>query len=81
MKLEERWHRVDHDTLTLNATIDDPKTYTKPYETIQIIYKLRPPRYEYMPSPCVWSDENSFLNRIRKPALVSQKKAPAPAKK
>ena len=32
MKLEERWERVDRDTLHLNATIDDPKTYTKPWK-------------------------------------------------
>ncbi len=74
MKLEERWERVDRDTITLNATIDDPKTYTRPYKTIQITYKLRPSSYEHLYTPCVWSDENAFLNRIRKPAIGSQKK-------
>jgi hypothetical protein len=74
MRLEERWHRVDYDTLTLNATIDDPKTYTKPYKTIQITYKLRPTTFEMDSTPCVWSDENAFLNRIRKPAVGSEKK-------
>lgn len=73
MRLEERWHRVDRDTLTLNATIDDPKTYTRPYTAIQITYKLRPTTFELEPAPCVWSDENAFLNRIRKPAIGSQK--------
>ena len=68
MKLEERWHRVDRDTLTLNATMDDPKTYTRPFKAIQITYKLRPRNYEMAFNPCVWSDENAFLNRIRKPA-------------
>jgi hypothetical protein len=74
MRLEERWHRVDHDTLILNATIDDPKTYTTPYKTIQITYKLRPSTFELGFSPCVWSEENAFLNRIRKPAVASPKK-------
>ena len=73
MKLEERWERVDRDTLRLNATIDDPKTYTKPYKTITILYKLRPRNYEMAFTPCVWSDENAFLNRIRKPAAASAK--------
>ena len=27
----ERLRRVDHDTLTIDTTIDDPKTYTKPW--------------------------------------------------
>jgi hypothetical protein len=71
MKVEERWHRVDRDTLTLNATMDDPKTYTRPYKAIQITYKLRPRNYEMAFNPCVWSDENAFLNRIRKPAGAS----------
>ena len=74
MRLEERWARVDRNTLTLNATIDDPKTYTMPYKTIQIVYKLRPPAYELMFSPCVWSEENAFLNRIRKPAAAPPRK-------
>lgn len=74
MKLEERWQRVDRDTLTLNATIDDPKTYTRPYKTIQITYKLRPRNYQMTFSPCVWSEENAFLNRIRKPAAASPQK-------
>ena len=71
MRLEERWERVDHDTLRLNATIDDPKTYTKPYETIQIVYKLRPSTYQLTYTPCSWSEENAFLLRIRKPAAAS----------
>ena len=46
MRLEERWERVDQNTITLNATINDLKTYTTPFKTIQIVYKLRPPTYE-----------------------------------
>jgi hypothetical protein len=29
--VEERYTRVDHDTLDLTLTIDDPKMYTKPF--------------------------------------------------
>ena len=31
MRVEERYHRKDHDTLELTVTIDDPKAYTKPW--------------------------------------------------
>jgi hypothetical protein len=31
LRVEERYTRVDHDTLTATITIDDPKTYTKPF--------------------------------------------------
>jgi hypothetical protein len=31
MKVEERYHRVNQNTLELTVTIDDPKFYTKPW--------------------------------------------------
>lgn len=37
----ERIRRLDHDTLQVEYTIDDPKAYTKPW-TAQRIFKLKP---------------------------------------
>lgn len=37
----ERFRRADQDTLVADITIDDPKTYTKPW-TGQKVFKLRP---------------------------------------
>ena len=31
MKVEERYHRVDQNTMELTVTIDDPKAYTAPW--------------------------------------------------
>jgi len=31
MRVEERYKRVDHNTLELTVTVDDPKIYTKPF--------------------------------------------------
>jgi hypothetical protein len=31
MRVEERYHRKDRDTLELTVTIDDPMAYTKPW--------------------------------------------------
>ena len=31
MRTIERYRRVDHNTIQFNLTIDDPKTYTKPF--------------------------------------------------
>ncbi len=31
MRVEERYHRVDHDTMELTVKIDDPKIYTEPW--------------------------------------------------
>jgi hypothetical protein len=40
LHLIERFRRVDHDTLFIDVTIDDPTAYTKPF-TYQIVRKLR----------------------------------------
>jgi hypothetical protein len=31
LRVEERFHRVDHDNMELTVTIDDPKMYTQPW--------------------------------------------------
>ncbi len=41
LHLVERFRRVDHDTLVVDLTFDDPKAYTKPW-TGQRVYKLQP---------------------------------------
>lgn len=41
MHVTERIHRMNHDTLVDDVTIDDPVAYTKPF-TAQQVYKLRP---------------------------------------
>lgn len=41
LHLIERFRRIDHDTLQIDVTIDDPKAYGKPF-TYQILRKLRP---------------------------------------
>ena len=41
MHVTERMHRVDHDTLENTYTIDDPKTYAKPW-TATKVFKLKP---------------------------------------
>jgi hypothetical protein len=41
MHVIERFRRVDHDTLAVQITIDDPKAYTKTW-TAQRIFKLKP---------------------------------------
>ena len=41
LHLVERFRRVDHNTLTDDLTIEDPKAYTKPWSA-QLIFQLRP---------------------------------------
>jgi hypothetical protein len=42
LHLIERFQRVDHDTLLLNLTIDDPVAYTKTWEATPRTFRLRP---------------------------------------
>jgi hypothetical protein len=67
MHLEERYRRVDRDTLELTMTLTDPKTYTKPWVSEKKIHKLVPNR-EISEIFCVPSEEEEFNRNIRDPA-------------
>jgi hypothetical protein len=67
MRVTERYHRVDHDTILYDVTVTDPMAYTKPLLPPQKILKLKP-HEEIEEQPCVWSLENEFAKRIREPA-------------
>jgi hypothetical protein len=68
MKLTERYTRVDYNTLTLSATIDDPKTYTQLYKVITVTFKLGPDRVR-VATFCNPDNENRFQELIRSQAI------------
>jgi hypothetical protein len=72
LRLEERYRRVDLDTIEFNLKIDDPKVFTKTWAADQRTLKRRPNR-EIPASFCVASEENSFKLRIRAPAAAPGK--------
>jgi hypothetical protein len=67
MRITERYHRVDRDTIVYDMTITDPMAYTKPVVAPQRTMKLKQ-HEEIEEQPCVWSQENEFTQRIREPA-------------
>ena len=67
MHLQERYHRVDQDTLELTMTVTDPKVYTKPWISEKKTFRLVP-KGEVKEMFCVPSEEQSFNARIRNPA-------------
>ena len=67
MHLTERYRRLDHDTLELAITMDDPKAYTKIWVNPPQRFKLEP-TWELIESYCVVSDLNAYDEAIRKPA-------------
>jgi hypothetical protein len=67
MRVTERYHRVDHDTILYDITINDPKAYTQPIVGPHRIMKLRP-KDEMVEEICVPSEEKSFADRVAEPA-------------
>lgn len=67
MRITERYHRVDRDTILYDVTITDSTAYTKAVVAPQRIMK-RKLHEEIEELPCVWSQENEFTQRIREPA-------------
>lgn len=73
MRITERYHRADRDTIEYDMTITDPTAYTKPLVTPHRILKLKPGE-EIGEQPCVWSQEHEFAERIRNPATPQPSK-------
>ena len=60
----ETFRRVDADTLTWSETIDDPKIYTQPVETMRMSMRLHDPRtdvQEYYCSPIEQENYNKLF--------------------
>jgi hypothetical protein len=66
MTLEERYHRIDRDTLELNMVINAPKAYTKPWVSEKKTFRLAP-KTELQELFCVPSEEQRFNQLVRDP--------------
>ena len=75
MRLEERYQRVDRDTINFTLKIDDPQAYTKPWIALPRVFKLRP-RAEIRQGYCVASEEAAFTKRIREPGALNTGASP-----
>lgn len=65
--LTERYRRLNHDTLELKITIDDPKAYTKPWVSPPKLHKLEP-GWEIAEWFCVADEDKAYDDVVRKPA-------------
>lgn len=65
LRIEERFHRLDHDTLELTVTINDPKMYTKPWVALdRFHFRLQPDSFdvrEMMCSPSEFKEYNKII--------------------
>jgi hypothetical protein len=65
LRVEERFHRVNHDRLELTVTIDDPKMYTKPWvATDKFAFKLLPPDTRVLEMLCSPTDQERYNKEI-----------------
>ncbi len=72
--VREEYHRVDHDTLQVTVTIDDPKAYKVPFVVAdKIIYKWNP-RQELDEQLCIPSSAEQYFNAIAGPAAADKDK-------
>lgn len=67
MKVQERYTRVDHNTLDMTMTIDDPKTYTKPFVITNARFRWLP-NQDLVEEICVPSLMQEYLSIIADPA-------------
>ncbi len=68
MRVEERYHRVDHDTMELTVKIDDPKTYTAPWlARDKIRLKLMPQDTDILEMICAPSEAEEYKKTMVNP--------------
>jgi len=69
LRVEERFHRVDHDTLELTVKIEDPKIYTKSWVALdKLKFKLKPPDFDVREMICSPSEFAEYNKIIGNPA-------------
>jgi len=75
LRVEERFHRVDHDNMELTVTIDDPKMYTQPWLGInKFPLHLLPSDFDMPELLCSPIDMAEYNRRISKSVLPSTPK-------
>jgi hypothetical protein len=74
LHVEERYHRVDKDTMELTVTVTDPKAYTKPFVALpKLVFKLQP-KMSLPEQLCVPSQALRYLKVLAEPAAQAPKK-------
>jgi hypothetical protein len=69
-RVTERYRRLNHDTLELQVTIDDPKSYTKVWISPPKLHKLEA-GWEIAEWFCAADEDKAYDEVVRKPAGVA----------
>lgn len=62
-RVTETFHRLDYDTLVWSEMIDDPKVYTRPWDTMKLSLRLHDPRTDVMEYYCSPGEQENY-NRL-----------------
>ena len=69
LRIEERFHRVNHDRLELTVTINDPKMYTKPWVALdRLPFRLQTANFDVREMICSPSEFSQYNELIGNPA-------------
>jgi hypothetical protein len=60
VRVTERFRRLDADSLEWSETIDDPKVYTRPWETMKLPMRLHDPRTDIMEYYCSPVEQQNY---------------------
>ena len=72
--LEERFQRVDHDTIEARMTLSDPKAYMAPWVSEVTTWKLRP-KQKMREDLCARSDEAKYKEEMIEPSAEEKVEA------
>ncbi len=65
LRVEERFHRADHDNMELTVTIDDPKMYTEPWQGLHNFpLHLQPPGFDISELICSPIDMAEYNKQV-----------------
>jgi len=69
LKVTERWSLLDANTLNYEATIEDPKTFSRPWKVNVILYRHREPGARLLEFKCVEFTEELIYGDLRRKVL------------
>ena len=70
LRVEERFHRVDHDHMELTVTINDPKMYTRPWVAMdKQAFRLQPADFSMAETRCSPSEMAAYDRLVSSPIV------------
>lgn len=64
----ERYTRTGPDTITYEATLEDPKTYSKPWKIAMPLHRITEPHFELREQECIEGDNGRAIHPLYRPA-------------